>query len=278
MGGVSIVLYVAMNYSSNGIGVIADSVTALGLFIAFYYGLTGFACVWYYRKNLTSSARNLFMQGILPLLGGLILWFLGGWSVWLDYDVATENDYTIVDRPRPALAGRRRLRHRRRGRAGRARRLPLLPVHQPRAAVLQEADADQGHPDPGPGRVGTGQEPASGALRLRPERPFKMAGVLDDAEISRVLAITAHPDDVDFSAAGTVARWTEAGLEVVYCIVTDGDAGGIDELPPGGHGRLCAGPSRWPRPSASACTTCGSSATPTAGWRPRWTCAGTWPG
>jgi LmbE family N-acetylglucosaminyl deacetylase len=56
-----------------------------------------------------------------------------------------------------------------------------------------------------------------------------MAGVLDDAEISRVLAITAHPDDIDFSAAGTVARWTEAGLEVVYCIVTDGDAGGFDE-------------------------------------------------
>jgi LmbE family N-acetylglucosaminyl deacetylase len=56
-----------------------------------------------------------------------------------------------------------------------------------------------------------------------------MADVLDDTEISRVLAITAHPDDVDFSAAGTVARWTEAGLEVVYCIVTDGDAGGFDE-------------------------------------------------
>jgi len=56
-----------------------------------------------------------------------------------------------------------------------------------------------------------------------------MAGVLDDAEISRVLAITAHPDDVDFAAAGTIARWADAGLEVVYCIVTDGDAGGFDE-------------------------------------------------
>ena len=53
--------------------------------------------------------------------------------------------------------------------------------------------------------------------------------MLDDAEISRVLAIAAHPDDLDFSAAGTIARWTEAGLEVVYCIVTDGDAGGFDE-------------------------------------------------
>ena len=53
--------------------------------------------------------------------------------------------------------------------------------------------------------------------------------MLDDAEISRILSITAHPDDVDFAAAGTVARWTEAGIEVVYCLVTDGDAGGFDE-------------------------------------------------
>ena len=53
--------------------------------------------------------------------------------------------------------------------------------------------------------------------------------MLDDAEIARALSITAHPDDVDFAAAGTVARWTEAGIEVVYCVVTDGDAGGSDE-------------------------------------------------
>ncbi len=44
----------------------------------------------------------------------------------------------------------------------------------------------------------------------------------------RVLVVTAHPDDVDFGAAGTVATWTDAGVEVVYCIVTDGDAGGFD--------------------------------------------------
>jgi hypothetical protein len=35
------------------------------------------------------------MQGILPVTGALILWFLGGWSIWLDYDVATANDYTM---------------------------------------------------------------------------------------------------------------------------------------------------------------------------------------
>jgi len=95
MGGISILVYVGMNYASNGIGVIGDAVIAIGLYIAFYYGLTGFACAWYYRRNLTSSARNLWMQGILPVTGALILWFLGGWSVWLDYDVATANDFTM---------------------------------------------------------------------------------------------------------------------------------------------------------------------------------------
>jgi LmbE family N-acetylglucosaminyl deacetylase len=46
--------------------------------------------------------------------------------------------------------------------------------------------------------------------------------------LSRVLVIAAHPDDVDFGSAGTVARWTEAGLAVSYCIVTSGEAGGSD--------------------------------------------------
>ncbi len=48
------------------------------------------------------------------------------------------------------------------------------------------------------------------------------------ADVERVLVVTAHPDDVDFGAAGTVATWTDAGYEVTYCIVTDGDAGGFD--------------------------------------------------
>jgi len=95
MGAISIVVYVIFNYSNNPLGVIGDAVIAIGLYIAFYYGLTGFACAWYYRRDLASSARNLWMQGILPVAGGLILFFLGGWSVWLDYDVATANDYTM---------------------------------------------------------------------------------------------------------------------------------------------------------------------------------------
>lgn len=52
--------------------------------------------------------------------------------------------------------------------------------------------------------------------------------MLTDDDVNRVLAVAAHPDDVDFGAAGTVARWTAAGVEVSYCVVTDGAAGGFD--------------------------------------------------
>jgi LmbE family N-acetylglucosaminyl deacetylase len=47
----------------------------------------------------------------------------------------------------------------------------------------------------------------------------------------RVLAVVAHPDDVDYGSAGTIAQWTAQGVEVAYCIATYGDAGGFDETP-----------------------------------------------
>ena len=84
MGAVSIIFYVIMNYVSSG-SVIVDSVTALGVMIAFYYGLTGLSCFWYYRKTLTQSARNLFMRGILPLLGWALMWAIGGYSLVQDW-------------------------------------------------------------------------------------------------------------------------------------------------------------------------------------------------
>jgi len=56
--------------------------------------------------------------------------------------------------------------------------------------------------------------------------------VLDQDAIKRVLVITAHPDDVDFGAGGTVASFTKAGVEVFYCICTNGDAGGFDREVP----------------------------------------------
>jgi len=55
------------------------------------------------------------------------------------------------------------------------------------------------------------------------------AALLDDRSgIERILVVAAHPDDVDFGVAGSVALWTNLGIGVAYCIVTDGDAGGSD--------------------------------------------------
>lgn len=47
-------------------------------------------------------------------------------------------------------------------------------------------------------------------------------------DLRRVLVVTAHPDDVDFGAGATIAGLTSAGVEVSYCVATDGDAGGFD--------------------------------------------------
>lgn len=49
---------------------------------------------------------------------------------------------------------------------------------------------------------------------------------LPDSEIKRVLVVMAHPDDCDFGAGGTIAQWTSQGIEVSYCIITNGDQGG----------------------------------------------------
>ncbi|MFG2038254.1 PIG-L deacetylase family protein [Dactylosporangium sp. NPDC048998] len=50
-------------------------------------------------------------------------------------------------------------------------------------------------------------------------------------DVQRVLCVLAHPDDVDFGSAGTVATWVDAGIEVAYLLVTRGDAGGFDDTP-----------------------------------------------
>jgi LmbE family N-acetylglucosaminyl deacetylase len=50
----------------------------------------------------------------------------------------------------------------------------------------------------------------------------------DAAGVGRVLVVTAHPDDIEFGVAGSVAVWIKAGIEVSYVVVTDGDAGGSD--------------------------------------------------
>jgi hypothetical protein len=71
MCGVSIIFYVGLTLISANI--LADTIAAVGLMIAFYYGLTGFACVWFYRKTMWRRPRDILMQGVLPLAGGILL-------------------------------------------------------------------------------------------------------------------------------------------------------------------------------------------------------------
>ena len=53
-----------------------------------------------------------------------------------------------------------------------------------------------------------------------------------DLQVERALVVTAHPDDIDFGGAGTIATLTDMGVEVSYCICTYGDAGGFDPTVP----------------------------------------------
>jgi amino acid transporter len=71
MGTFSVLWYVGLTIVSENI--LFDSISALGLMIAFYYGLTGYACVVFYRRELFRSLKNFVLVGLLPLLGALIL-------------------------------------------------------------------------------------------------------------------------------------------------------------------------------------------------------------
>jgi amino acid transporter len=109
MGGISIVLYLATNFASHG-NVIADSVTACGVCIGFYYGLTGLACFWYYRKTLLHSVHNFFVRGLMPLLGGLMLFFALAWSAkddwnWEGGDGASYTFWTMPFSPHWQIGG-----------------------------------------------------------------------------------------------------------------------------------------------------------------------------
>lgn len=70
-GILSVLWYVGLTrFSSN---TLADSILSLGLMIAFYLGLTGFACTWYFRKHLFDSATRFVMLGLVPFSSGMML-------------------------------------------------------------------------------------------------------------------------------------------------------------------------------------------------------------
>jgi amino acid transporter len=73
MGAISIVWTVLLLALNPSLNVLADAVTAIGFTICFYYGLTGIACVVYFRREIRQSVRNFLFMGLAPLLGGLML-------------------------------------------------------------------------------------------------------------------------------------------------------------------------------------------------------------
>ncbi len=75
MGTVSTIWFIFIELVSPT-NVLGDSVAALGFGIAFYYGLTGFACAWYYRRELFKDVRTFLYAGVLPVIGGLLLFGL----------------------------------------------------------------------------------------------------------------------------------------------------------------------------------------------------------
>jgi amino acid transporter len=81
----SIGFYVLLTVVSQN--VLGDTISALGLMIAFYYGLTGYTCVWWFRRDLRKGGKDLLLKGIVPFLGAVILtfFFIKGINNFWDY-------------------------------------------------------------------------------------------------------------------------------------------------------------------------------------------------
>ncbi|WP_374008452.1 APC family permease [Leifsonia sp. LS-T14] len=71
MGLVSALFYLV--FTAISVSLLNALIGSIGLMIAFYYGLTGFACVWFYRHTIFTSFRHAIMRGLFPLAGGLML-------------------------------------------------------------------------------------------------------------------------------------------------------------------------------------------------------------
>lgn len=92
MGVVASLYYIGMTLISDNI--LQDSILSLGLAIAFYYAITGYACVWYFRKDLFTSGRNVLYRLVLPLAGALMLTYAFIQSAIDMYDV--DYGYTVL--------------------------------------------------------------------------------------------------------------------------------------------------------------------------------------
>jgi amino acid transporter len=76
MGAVSTIWTVGLLVFDTSGNVLGDSITGLGFSICFYYGFTGLACAFYYRRELFKSVRRALLVGLVPFLGGAGMFFV----------------------------------------------------------------------------------------------------------------------------------------------------------------------------------------------------------
>ncbi|MDR3660392.1 MAG: APC family permease [Mycobacterium sp.] len=97
MGVVSALCYVL--FTAISVDLLTALIGSVGLMIAFYYALTGFACAWFYRKTLTRNVRDLVMRGLLPLVGGVTLSVVFGYGL-IEYSkpdwLTDENHHNVT--------------------------------------------------------------------------------------------------------------------------------------------------------------------------------------
>ncbi|MGI8713298.1 MAG: APC family permease [Solirubrobacteraceae bacterium] len=77
MGGLSTLWTVALLAFNPNQDVLGDTISALGFAVVFYYGFTGLACAVYFRHELFKSVRNFFLAGLIPVVGGLMMAYVG---------------------------------------------------------------------------------------------------------------------------------------------------------------------------------------------------------
>ncbi len=135
MGAVSVLFYLLFTLVSPNL--LTALIGSVGLMIAFYYGLTGFACAWFYRRHLTDSVRDFLMRGVVPLAGGVLLTavFVYGLIQYAKPDWLTDDQRRQRNDPR--LRCRRRGGYRRTG----ARRADDGAVVAGRTGLLPRPDA-----------------------------------------------------------------------------------------------------------------------------------------
>ncbi len=77
----SVIVVLVTLFSNSVSTVFANLILDIGVLVAFYYGITGIACTWAFRKVLFSNAKLFLFAGLLPLVGGLALFSIGGYVV-----------------------------------------------------------------------------------------------------------------------------------------------------------------------------------------------------